>query len=174
MFQHMGSTATGQGMATGSDTLTEQQRKFLTTHLGAGFSDSSDAGAGDAPKDGPPPKLLPIWVTAKEATNGQISALQSALKSSGLPLFEKIADKGLHGITSGELSQMQAALMDFDGATADTRPALAAKVRTAVGAMETLLASRPIELLDRNPLIKTVTLRATLGAAVADIKRSVG
>lgn len=151
-------------MADGPENLNVEQRQFLTGVLGI----SLPAGLPDAPR----PPVVPIWTDATDTAGEQIGALQGFLKGSGLPLFEKIADSGLHGITSGEFTKMRAALFDYDKAPGDTT---AAGVITAIGAMRGFLGgNNAVALLERNPFGVTVTLQSTLGSAMDRIERIVG
>lgn len=116
-------------------------------------------------------QLLPLWTAAREATGEQIGKLQAQLKESGLPLFERIADKGLHGVTEGQLVAMQAALMGYDAAAGPAREAALVKLRAAVAAMRAFLGSNPVlPLLEQNPFGVEVSLRAELGGALDAIE----
>lgn len=154
-------------MADDSAPLTSEQRAFLTKYLGVSLPDG-----GTAAEMGKAPAAVPIWMEAREDVGNQISALQSHLKTRPEPLFQKIADAGLHGVTSGQLSKLQAALMDFDGASGAAKQDAAELAQTASEAMRTFLKDNLVlPLLERNPFNVTVTIRATLGAALDRIDR---
>lgn len=115
---------------------------------------------------------LPVWRDARDTTGQQIGALQLFLKGTDLSLYEKIADAGLNGVTDGELTKMQAALMGF---AMNPGEATAAKARKAAANMRVFLNDNPVlPLLERNPFGVTVAVRATLGTALDRIERIVG
>ncbi|MEX0283180.1 MAG: hypothetical protein AB3N23_01065 [Paracoccaceae bacterium] len=120
-------------------------------------------------------KVLPIWAAAKDETDTQLSALQNQLRGDGHPVFAAIADKGLHGITSGELTAMMRATMDYDGAGADTLEKATTDLRGSIGRMrEFLTRDKGVALLDGNQMDVTVTLRDTLGDALNQIEETLG
>lgn len=120
------------------------------------------------------PATLPIWRDARDSVNDQLGRLQDAMRNHGMPLFARIADKGLNGITETRLVRLQAGLMDLDAAADEARPQAAAKVRAAVGEMRAFLSSNPVlPLLEANPLKVPVTLRTTLGEALDRIEQAV-
>ena len=122
----------------------------------------------------PVAKVLPLWADAREATGVQIGQLQGHLQDSGLPLFERIADKGLHGVTEGQLVAMQVALMTYDAAAPPAREAALTRLRAAVAAMRAFLASNPVlPLLETNPFGVEVTVRDTLSGALDAIDTAI-
>lgn len=144
--------------------LTPEQTGFLRRHLG--FRGGPAGGA---------PRLLPIWQRARDATNDQLGKLEGALRGHGMPLFARIADKGLNGVTEGQLVALQAALMDCDAAAGEVRGRAVEKARGAVGGMRSFLASNPVlPLLDDNPLGIAVSIRATLSAALDEVETALG
>ena len=129
---------------------------------------------GRAPtQPGPPP--LQVWLAAKEAAAAQIAALQAAMRDLGRPVFERIADQGLNGVTGWLQVGLQAALMDAERASGQAAAAARQKARTAVSEFRSFLAADPVvPLLEENPLGVKVSLRASLGRALDDIERSLG
>lgn len=127
-----------------------------------------------APQEGQKAQpLLPVWRDAREAVNAQLDQLQTAMRNHGMPLFARIADKGLNGVTERHLVPLQAALMDADRAAGEARVAAAALVRRRIEEMRGFLTSNPVlPLLEGNPLKVPVAIRATLGAALDDIART--
>ncbi len=128
-------------MPTGFDALTPLQQTFLTKYFGV-------KGSGATAHD----KALPVWMVAREAADRDIDALQNLLRAQKAPIFAKIADAGLHGITSGEMTRMQAALMEFDHAGPDDKAKAAARTQAAMAQMRAFLDGNPVlGLLERNP-----------------------
>lgn len=147
--------------------LTDAQRDFLTRYLGL------RPGAGDTAAATDP--LLSLWTDAKDEADRELDTLAGALRSSGLPLFERIADAGLHAITNGQFVALQTALMDYDRTPAAARGDAAAQARKAVEAMRGFLTSEPaVGLLEKNPFGVAVGLRGRLGAALDRIDARLG
>ncbi|MEX0371758.1 MAG: hypothetical protein AB3N09_14105 [Tateyamaria sp.] len=143
-----------------ADALTPDQRAFLQKYLGAGTGDSASA------------PVLSIWRDAKDKVDDDLNKLQSALKSSNDPLLERIAEIGLHSVTEGRMSKMQAALMDANGsADANVR----GKARAAISEMRSFVEGNPVlGLLDENPFGIDVSLRATLGDVLTKLDAQLG
>ncbi len=117
--------------------------------------------------------LVPVWQGARDTVNDQLGRLQAAMRNHGMPLFARIADKGLNGVTERHLVPLQIALIEMDQAQGEARAAAAALARRRVDAMRAFLQSNPVlPLLEANPLKVPVTVRATLGAALDDISRA--
>ncbi len=118
-------------------------------------------------------KTMPIWQGARDAAGEQIGKLQGALRDSGLPLFQRIADAGLNGFTQKRLVGMQVALMEFDLSQGEARRKAAGNARVAAQAMREFLQSSPIpRLLDENPFGVPVSLRDGLTAALDQVERT--
>ncbi|WP_372571721.1 hypothetical protein [Ruegeria jejuensis] len=120
------------------------------------------------------PLTLPIWRNAKDDTNDQLGRLQEAMKNSGLSLFEKIADAGLHSATETRLVAMQVGLLELDAASdAAARSKAEQKLQTAMQDMRSFIDTSPIlPLLDANPLKVPLKIRATLSDALDKIDRA--
>ena len=153
-------------MAPGIESLTPEQQAFLTRYLGARRGASGETATA--------PKALPVWMAARETADQQIDALQKRLRSETLPLFQKIADAGLHGVTDGQLSRLQAALMDLDRTSGPAREGAVVKARTAMDDMRSFLATNTVlPILERNPFGVSVSVRTTLGDALTELDRIV-
>jgi hypothetical protein len=115
---------------------------------------------------------LAVWRTAQERVGVQITNLQQALRKTGDPDFVRIADLGLNGVTDGLQVGLQAALIDLSRANAQTRPQAVARVSALLGKYEAELQSNAIiRLCDTNVFGVKVAIRATLGAALTQIKK---
>jgi hypothetical protein len=120
-----------------------------------------------------PEAVLGIWRDARDETGAQFGQLQDAMKNSGLPLLERIADRGLNSITETRLVALQAGLMEVDAAQGEARDKAVRKAAAAVSEMRDFLNTNPVlPLLEANPLKIPLTLRATLGKALDDIDRA--
>ena len=131
--------------------------------------DGLDSGGGAAPEARP----LEIWRDAKDLAGVEIGKLQEALRAKKLPLFHKIADQGLNGITGRLQVGLQVALMDLNGKSGDALTAAKDKARKAVTDFRGFLGSDPtLPLLESNPLGVTITLRSSLPRALDAIENS--
>ncbi len=111
------------------------------------------------------------YLDATDEINAQISALQAALKRSDDEELEAIAEFGLNGVTGNFRVPMMAAMRDLEGARgADVKKA-ATKLLDAIGKFRAHIdGSEEIEAVDDNPFGVTVSIRKTLGGALADME----
>ena len=110
---------------------------------------------------------LALWQAAKDVAGEQLNSLAGALRGSGHPLLIRIAEQGLHGLTRRLQVGLQAALMDYDGASQDARAKAAAKVKALLADYRDFLKTdATLPLLERNPLGITVDIRTRLGSAL--------
>ena len=124
-------------------------------------------GTGESAPSGPRPKLLPIWIEAKEDVDAGIGRLQDALRETEDEDLKQIAEFGLFGASSENVAMM-AALREADtGAEAGLE-----KLRDAVADYRDFLAGAPIiDLIENNPFGIAVPLRKTLSAALAELDK---
>ena len=59
---------------------------------------------------------MKLWRVGKEATDKSLSALQSILKSKGMPDLDRIADFGLNGLSDRNQTQLMKALFEYSSA----------------------------------------------------------
>lgn len=120
-----------------------------------------------------PAPTLPIWTEAKDSVGAQLNKLQTVLRNTGNPIAMEIADKGLHAITKRLQVGLQAALIGFDTAPPQDRPAAAAKLRAAMAGMKQFLATDEVlPNLEANPFGVMVTIRSSLETALAAVERA--
>ncbi|HND56698.1 MAG TPA: hypothetical protein PLV92_29970, partial [Pirellulaceae bacterium] len=100
---------------------------------------------------------LELWRGAKEEVDRQLNDLVKAMKSSGHPYLQKIAEFGLNGSIEDPgkvFVKLQAALMDFDRASGAARVAAAKKAASALAAyLEFVDGSKLIKVLDSSPAL---------------------
>ncbi|GAA0598243.1 hypothetical protein [Caenispirillum bisanense] len=139
-------------------------------------SDQTDGGATTATAT--PTDIAAAWrearatyLDATDEINAQISALQAALKRSDDEELEAIAEFGLNGVTGNFRVPMMAAMRDLEGARgADVKKA-ATKLLDAIGKFRAHIdGSEEIEAVDDNPFGVKVSIRKTLGGALADME----
>ena len=118
-------------------------------------------------------KPLQVWLDAKDDANEQIGKLQTAMRSLRHPLFDRVADQGLNGITGRLQVGLQVALTEVDHASGTARAAAQTKARAVVADFRNFLTTDPVlPVLEKNPLGVKVTLRAGLGQALDAIDKA--
>ena len=149
----------------------EAQRTWVTRVLGvtlAGSAPPVTGGTGDIL--GRWRSARTGWQDATQAVNGQINALAKALRATKDKDLAAIADSGLMTVTGGFLARMMAALQDMgedDAAklhkSGDKAAALAEKLKAQIE------GDAKVAACDANPFGVAVSIRATLGAALANL-----
>ncbi len=110
------------------------------------------------------------WQDASEAVDAQIAALQSVLRQSGDDTLEEIAEFGLNAVTGNHRVRLAAALMEVGNGDAATLRKAGPKVLKIVNEFRTYLeSSEAVEVCDANPFGTPVSIRATLGGALAQM-----
>lgn len=137
-----------------------EKRDWLLRVLG--FDVSRNAGSG---KQG---GYLGIWRDAKEGVDAAIDALAARLRAFGDPDLERIAEFGLYGLTDGETVALTAALREAEADPAGARDKLADAIDAYRAALDD---NDAITLIDRNPFGVQVSMRATLGRALAQLEQ---
>ena len=105
------------------------------------------------------------WRAASEAVDGQIAALQAALRQDGDEDLAEIAEFGLNAITANHKVRLMAAMREVDGGAPGDNlikliDAFAAHIAT----------DERVEACDENPLGVAMSIRATLGPALAAMR----
>ncbi|MEO0482306.1 MAG: hypothetical protein AAF138_01655 [Planctomycetota bacterium] len=179
-------TAIDAGDADGARSSMIRLSARLKALRGEGDTDTA-ATAGDAPAvplkpvdlDAPDPRAgraaLRLWQDAKETVDERLGVLITALKSSGDPDLERIADKGLAAITGKLQTGLRVALTNLDGAAGSKRAAAVKKVTSQTAEFRAFLSSDGmVRLVDDNPFGVKVKLAKTIGAALEEIDALVG
>jgi hypothetical protein len=113
------------------------------------------------------------YEAASDLVNQQIAALQSALRQSSDVELQEIAEFGMNGVTGNHRVPLRAALMEIDfgggGALAKSGP----KALKIIQSFRAHLAEdERVEACDENPFGVTVSIRATLGGALAKMEQA--
>jgi hypothetical protein len=141
----------------------ERQREWIARVLGVACGE----GLASAPR----PKLLPIWVAAKDEIDSAITRLQEALVATRDDDLLQIAEYGLYGATGGENVALMAALREADAGDDEALQ----RVRDAARDYQAFLAGAPmVQLVEENPFGVPVPLRKRLGDALAELERLAG
>lgn len=110
------------------------------------------------------------WQAANEAVDGQIAALQAALRKSGDDELEEVAEFGLNGITGNHRVRLTAALIELGDDDAATLQKAGPKTLGLIDAFRSYLeSSEAVEVCDGNPFDTPVAIRATLVPALAQL-----
>lgn len=153
--------------------INDAQRDYIQRVFGASIA--SDSATGAAP-DGGFAKAwrdaVATWRDASDTVDGQISALQSALKSSGDTELEEIAEFGLNGVTGGFKVPLMAILQELNPTALE--PRLLGRARSIVARFRGHLDTDERVLgCDENPFGVAVSVRATLGAALGSLDAAI-
>ena len=151
--------------------IDNHQRLWVTRVLGVALSNAAPpaaAGAGDLL--GRWRAVRAGWQDATDQVNEQLNALAKALRANGDKDLAAIADFGLMTVTGGFRTRMMAALQDLG---ADDVARLRKNGGKAAGFAEKLKAQiegdAKVAACDANPFGVVVTVRATLGTALANL-----
>ncbi len=151
----------------------DARRDWLLRVLGIVLPGAS-AGAGQPNEAGPPPEWIAAraaWQAASDTVDGQITALQSALRASGDETLQQIAEFGLNGVTGNHKVPLMAAMSEIGSGDAGAVSKAAPKALGIIRAFRAHLDSdERIEVCDGNPFGVTVAIRATLGRALAQME----
>jgi hypothetical protein len=150
---------------------TPKTDQWIERVLGCQPTPSESDAAGQAPKDAFTARWASAyadWQSAMETVDGQIAALQSALRNDDNPQLHKIAETGLNAVTGNHKVPLMAALMDVDRAAAPARAAACAKAQQLALDFGLHISTDPrIAACDKNPFAVPVSVGATLGPALA-------
>lgn len=125
--------------------------------LGVDVAGGGDRGAADLSA------ALAAWRQALDKVDGQISALQSVLRSSPDEDLHEIAEFGLNAITGSNKIKLQAALLEIPA-----KKAVAARLAGAFAAH--LATDKRVAACDANPFGVALSIRATLVPALGALQ----
>ncbi|HEY6433537.1 MAG TPA: hypothetical protein VIZ17_16270 [Acetobacteraceae bacterium] len=105
--------------------------------------------------------------------DGQIAALQAVLRRSNDDTLAEIAEFGLNGITGNYKVPLAAALVELGaGGPAAMKKAGPKAVKIINDYRAYLETSEKVQVCDANPFGTPVSIRATLGGALAELAAS--
>jgi len=114
---------------------------------------------------------LGIWQQAKDNTDHQLAKLYGTLKETGVPALNEVADE-IETVLGNFRVGLVGALIDYDRATGPAREKARAAALKVVGDYQTEIPNDPhVIAADTNPFGVTVTIRETLGGALATLQR---
>lgn len=127
-------------------------------------------GNGGASSDGNSldwPTLRVAFDEAVSTVDGQIAALQTALKNSGDDTLEEIAEFGMNGLTGNHRVPLMATMIEIDqGGSEAVRISGPKLLKLAVEFKAYLDNDERVEVCDENPFGVPVSIQATLGGAL--------
>ena len=110
------------------------------------------------------------WDAASDTVDGQIAALQAALRKSGDDTLEEIAEFGLNAVTGNHRVPLKAALFELGAAEPAALRKFGPKALGIIDDFRSYLeSSEAVEVCDANPFGTPVSIRATLGSALAQM-----
>ena len=150
--------------------LTAQQSDFIEKFIGVSQG-SADAANGDITLAEEPMKL---WRVGKEATDKSLSALQSILKSKGMPDLDRIADFGLNGLSDRNQTQLMKALFEYSSADSSKRSDAASALMSEVAAYRKFIENdEVVRLCENNPFGVSVDIRGPIIDALDRIESAI-
>ncbi|HLY55135.1 MAG TPA: hypothetical protein VKS60_06240 [Stellaceae bacterium] len=106
-----------------------------------------------------------MWRQASDAADAQIAALQAALRKTDDDTLHEIAEFGMNGVTGNFKVPLMAALIELGA------PGQGAKALKIVRDFRAYLdTDEKVLVCDENPFEVPVSLRATLGGALAQME----
>jgi hypothetical protein len=116
------------------------------------------------------PAAIQAWRAASERVDGQVAALQVALRQSDDPDLHEIAEFGMAALSGGNRTRLMALLVELERTDA---PSLSLLKRAAgvAGEFRAHIASDPrVRGFDTNPFGVAVSIRTTLTPALEQIE----
>ncbi len=145
----------------------EAQADWVRRVLGVAVSADPATAPAAAPR-----ATLAIWQEAKDAVDGQLAALYATLRQTGIPVLGIVADE-TEKVLAAFRTRLTTALMNFDRAAGDAKEKARAAALEVASAYQTEI---PVDKhgigADTNPFGVTVTIRDTLGGALATLRRA--
>ncbi len=146
--------------------LTEIQLVFLEKFLGC-----RPAGPGDFASRWNMARSN--WESAVRTVDGQISKLQSVLKTSEDPELVEIAEFGLNAITGNHKVRVMSSVFEISSAGAAPESKIVGQALKRISAFENHIANdERIKATDLNPFGVSVSISATMGAALGELSRA--
>lgn len=114
---------------------------------------------------------MAVWNDAKDAVDTRLNALFGVLRKIGLPELDKAAD-AIGSVLEGYRTGLTKALMNYDAAPAGRKDAARSAALIVVEDYKTRVpADKHVIAADNNPFDIQVDARATLGAALDQLRQ---
>ncbi len=142
---------------------TEAQGEWIGRVLGVAVVGHETARASSLPL------AIDAYRDAMEEIDGQIGALQAALKASDDSDLHEIAEFGLNALTANHKVKLQAVLMGLAVSPSDAKAAAAA-IKLVDSFTSHIAADERIAVCDSNPFNVSMSIRGTLTPALGSLK----
>jgi hypothetical protein len=110
------------------------------------------------------------WTSAIETVDTQLGKLQQALNSSDDEELREIGEFGVNGVTGNFKVPLLAVMQDLESAADDARGAHARRAaKIAAGFLKHIESATRVQACDENPFGVQVSIRKTLGGALAQL-----
>ena len=117
----------------------------------------------------PTPPALPVWQTAKDSVDAQLNQLCELLKGTGIPVLTETANE-IEEVLGNYRTKLVTALTAYDNAADGAKDKARSEALELVAAyQEGLPQDKHVIAADTNPFGVKVSIRETLGAALADL-----
>jgi hypothetical protein len=161
-----------------SDSLVEARQQWVSRVLGVSIEAVTDADPDEATAPSATSAFRDHWQPVREAwidasydSDQQVAALQAALQKSGDEDLDGIAEVGLEDLIDGHKRPLMDALLQIEAADSAKLATVAPRVLAQVQAFRSYLTTDPrIAACDSNPFGVAVSLRETMGTALADME----
>ena len=149
----------------------DAKREWIERVLGFTFPDARQEPGTNAAGAAARWKIaLDRWKAASEAVDGQIGALQAVLLRSDDDELKQIAEYGLNGVTGNNRVPLQAALIEAGAGDPPAMCKVGPKALGIIKGFRTYLdTSEQVAVCDENPFDTPVSIRTTLGGALAEM-----
>jgi len=116
-----------------------------------------------------------IWNAAKETVDAKLNELAKELRSFRDPQLDRIAERGLFGVTQGgETVSMVKAVQIYSQVGPQQRERATTALRMAIAKYRSGLSHPKVKMVDNNPLNVDVALAATMEGALQEIEKVIG
>lgn len=153
--------------------LTSVQRTFLEAYVTGPLPEGSGEALDTATFERKWSAARDNWQKAEEAVGAQISDLQSAFRGSGVEVLQDIANTGLPALTGNTRTRALAAIFEIDKIKSNPTEKTLQRAEKRLSDLRAQLSSNPqVKACDENPFGIRVSISATLGGALDELRRT--
>ena len=117
------------------------------------------------------PKSAQVWADAKDAVDQQLEGLYGLLKKTGLPVLIEVAAE-IESVLANFRTGLITSLINFDSAAGQAKETARAEALKSVADYKARLTTdKHVLAADKNPFGVSITVGATLGAALDRLQR---
>ncbi len=116
--------------------------------------------------------LRDLWDDARGTTDKQLEGLLRKIAQEDGPQAKMIADLGLTAWSKGANTELMTSILELSASSDSNLKKAAKRAADACASYNTFLTMHPaVEVMDNNPMGQAVTLRATLGGALKEMRK---